>query len=77
MFTRSRTARVACASIANGAALVVCSAVLLMTAACGIRVSSSDFPVFRLSEPEAVAKPVAGGTRDDRVQRDESRSGGG
>jgi hypothetical protein len=59
MFMRSRTARVAFASIATGATLLLCSAVVLMTTACGIRVSSSDFPVFRLSEPEPVAKPVA------------------
>jgi hypothetical protein len=36
-----------------------CSAVVLSTTACGIRVSSTDFPVFRLAEPDAVAKPVA------------------
>jgi hypothetical protein len=59
MFKRSRTARVACASIATGAAFLLCSAIVLMTAACGIRVSSSDFPVFRLSEPEPTARPVA------------------
>jgi hypothetical protein len=40
-------------------------------------VSSSDFPVFRLSEPEAVAKPVAEGTREDPAQLAGSRSGGG
>jgi hypothetical protein len=39
--------------------LLFCSAVVLSTTACGIRVSSTDFPVFRLSEPEPVAKPVA------------------
>jgi hypothetical protein len=59
MFTRSGAARVAFAAVATGATLFVCSAAVLMTAACGIRVSSSDFPVLRLAEPEPVAKPVA------------------
>ena len=59
MFTRSGAARGAFASFASGVTLVFCSAIVLTTTACGIRVSSSDFPVFRLSEPEPVAKPVA------------------
>ena len=52
MFLRSGPCRVAFASFATGATLLFCSAVVLMTTACGIRVSSSDFPVFRLAEPE-------------------------
>jgi hypothetical protein len=60
MFTRSGPIRVAFASLAaTGTTLLFCSAVVLSTTACGIRVSSTDFPVFRLSEPEPVAKPVA------------------
>jgi hypothetical protein len=49
MLYRSGTARVALASVAAGAALAFCSAVVLMTAACGVRVSASDFPVLKLS----------------------------
>jgi hypothetical protein len=60
MFTRSGPVRVAFASLAaTGTTLLFCSAVVLSTTACGIRVSSTDFPVFRLAEPEAVAEPVA------------------
>ncbi|MGD0531740.1 MAG: hypothetical protein ABSA62_05515 [Methyloceanibacter sp.] len=51
MLTRSRPARAALAAIMAGAALTFCSAVLLMTAACGIRVSAQDFPVLKLSGP--------------------------
>jgi hypothetical protein len=44
----------------SGAARVaLCAAIALVTAACGIRVSSSDFPAFRLSEPEPAARPMA------------------
>lgn len=59
MFTRSGPRRVAFAFFAAGKTLVLCSTLVLMMSACGIRVSSSDFPVFRLAEPEPVAKPVA------------------
>jgi hypothetical protein len=53
MFTRSGV-RVAFASLAaTGTTLMFCSAVVLSTTACGIRVSSTDFPVFRLAEPDA------------------------
>jgi hypothetical protein len=51
MLTRSGTVRVAFASLAVWTTLTMCSAVVLMTTACGIRVSSSDFPAFALSEP--------------------------
>ncbi len=55
MVTRSGPFRVAFASLATGATLLFCSVVVLTTTACGIRVSSSDFPVFRLAEPEQQA----------------------
>lgn len=59
MTARSGKARVAFAGFATAATILFCSATVLMTSACGIRVSSSDFPVFRLSEPEAASRPVA------------------
>ncbi len=49
MLYRSGTARVALASVAAGAAFAFCSAIVLMTAACGVRVSAADFPVLKLS----------------------------
>jgi len=49
MLYRSGTARVAFASVAAGAAFAFCAGVVLMTAACGVRVSASDFPVLKLS----------------------------
>lgn len=48
---QTRSGRTAFASVVAGAALVFCSATVLMTAACGVRVSASDFPVLKLSEP--------------------------
>jgi hypothetical protein len=49
MLYRSGKARVAFASVAAGAAFAFCSAIVLMTAACSVRVSVSDFPVLKLS----------------------------
>jgi hypothetical protein len=59
MLYRSGTARVARASVAAGAAFAFCAAIVLMTAACGVRVSAADFPVLKLSsaaDGEAAAK---------------------
>jgi hypothetical protein len=46
----------AVASLAAGATILVCAGVVLMTSACGLRVSAQDFPVFKLSGPEDTAK---------------------
>jgi hypothetical protein len=59
MLYRSGTARVALASVAAGAAFAFCSAIVLVTAACGVRVSAADFPVLKLSsaaDAEVAAK---------------------
>lgn len=56
MSMRSAPARAALASMAAAVVFAFCSAVVLMTTACGIRVSAQDFPVLKLSaavEPEA------------------------
>ena len=58
MFTRSGKARLAFVSVGVWAKLTVCSAVVLMTTACGIRVSATDFPAFALSEPVPDATPA-------------------
>jgi hypothetical protein len=46
----------AVASLAAGATILVCAGVVLMTSACGLRVSAQDFPVLKLSGPEDTAK---------------------
>jgi hypothetical protein len=46
----------ALASLAAGATILVCAGVVLMTSACGVRVSSQDFPVLKLSGPDDTAK---------------------
>lgn len=51
MFTRSGTAGLAIIPVGVWATLTACSAIVLMTAGCGISVSSNDFPAFALSEP--------------------------
>ena len=56
MRDRSGQAELAFASLAAGATVLVCAAVALMTAACGVRVSAQDFPVLKLSGPEDNAK---------------------
>jgi hypothetical protein len=52
MRDRSGTAQIAFASVFAGATLVFCAGIVLMTAACGVRVSAQDFPVLKLSGPD-------------------------
>jgi hypothetical protein len=52
MRDRSGPAQVAFASVLAGATLIFCAGVMLMTAACGIRMSAQDFPVLKLSGPD-------------------------
>jgi hypothetical protein len=52
MFDRSGRQELAWASLAAGATILVCAGVMLMTAACGVRVSAQDFPVLKLAGPE-------------------------
>jgi hypothetical protein len=56
MRNRSGQAELAFASLAAGATILVCAGVVLMTASCGVRVSSQDFPVLKLSGPDNTAK---------------------
>jgi hypothetical protein len=49
MLYRSGTARVKVASAGAGAAFAFCVGVVLMTTACGVRVSAADFPLLKLS----------------------------
>ena len=56
MRDRSGQAELAFASLAAGATILVCASVVLMTAACGVRVSAQDFPVLKLSGPDTAAK---------------------
>lgn len=49
MRNRSGAARAALASLFAATALALCSTAVLMTAACGVRVSAQDFPVLKLS----------------------------
>jgi hypothetical protein len=56
MRDRSRPAKLAFGSVFAGAALVFSAGVVLMTAACGIRMSAQDFPVLKLSGPDDNAK---------------------
>jgi hypothetical protein len=41
--------------LAAGATILVCAGVVLMTSACGVRVSAQDFPVLKLSGPDNTA----------------------
>jgi hypothetical protein len=52
MRDRSEQVDLALASLAAGATILVCAGVVLMTSACGLRVSAQDFPVLKLSGPE-------------------------
>ena len=51
MRDRSGTAEAAAASFAAGVTVLVCAAIVLTTAACGVRVTTQDFPVLKLSGP--------------------------
>jgi hypothetical protein len=55
MNDRRATAEAAAASLAAGATILVCAGVVLMTSACGLRVSAQDFPVLKLSGPDTTA----------------------
>ena len=55
MRDRSERREAALASLAAGATILVCAGVVLMTAACGVRVSAQDFPVLKLSGPDNAA----------------------
>jgi hypothetical protein len=57
MTIRSGAAKAALASLFAGSALAFCSTAVLMTAACGIRVSAQDFPVLRLSSATDAETP--------------------
>jgi hypothetical protein len=52
MRERSEQRELAIASLAAGATILVCIGVVLMTSACGVRVSAQDFPVLKLSGPD-------------------------
>ena len=56
MRDRSGTAEPAAASLAAGLTIIFCAAIVLATAACGVRVSAQDFPVLKLSGPDDTAK---------------------
>jgi hypothetical protein len=56
MRDRREQGDLAVASLAAGATILVCAGVVLMTAACGVRVSAQDFPVLKLSGPDNTAK---------------------
>lgn len=56
MLDHSERREAALASLAAGATILVCAGVVLMTAACGVRVSAQDFPVLKLSGPDNSAK---------------------
>ena len=56
MRDRSGTAEAAAASFASGVTIIFCAGIVLTTAACGVRVSAQDFPVLKLSGPDATAK---------------------
>jgi hypothetical protein len=51
MRDRREQADLAVASLAAGATILVCAGVVLLTSACGLRVSAQDFPVLKLSGP--------------------------
>jgi hypothetical protein len=55
MLDRREQADLAVASLAAGATILVCAGVVLMTSACGVRVSAQDFPVLKLSGPDDTA----------------------
>jgi hypothetical protein len=55
MLDRREQADLAVASSAAGATILVCAGVVLMTSACGVRVSAQDFPVLKLSGPDDTA----------------------
>jgi hypothetical protein len=40
----------------SGATILICAGLVLLTSACGIRVSTQDFPVLKLAGPEDNAK---------------------
>ncbi len=52
MRDRSEQPDLAVASLVAGATILVCAGVVLLTSACGIRVSAQDFPVLKLAGPE-------------------------
>jgi hypothetical protein len=54
MRDRSGQAELAFASLAAGA--IVCAGLVLMTSACGVRLSAQDFPVLKLSGPDTAKK---------------------
>ena len=56
MRDRREQADLAVASLAAGATILVCAGVVLMTSACGVRVSAQDFPVLKLSGPDTAKK---------------------
>jgi hypothetical protein len=56
MRDRTGTAEAAVASLAAGVTILFCAGVVLLTAACGVRVSAQDFPVLKLSGPDDTAK---------------------
>jgi hypothetical protein len=56
MRDRTGTAEAAVASLAAGVTILFCAGVVLLTAACGVRVSAQDFPVLKLSGSDDTAK---------------------
>ena len=56
MRDRNRNAEAAVASLAAGVTILFCAGIVLLTAACGVRVSAQDFPVLKLSGPDDTAK---------------------
>jgi hypothetical protein len=56
MRDRSGSTQIVAASSAASATIVLCAGIVLMTAACGVRVSAQDFPVLKLSGPDDTAK---------------------
>jgi hypothetical protein len=54
---RSAPVRAVLVSIAVAAGLGLCSASVLLTAACGIRVSAQNFPVLKLSSTADAEAP--------------------
>ena len=56
MRDRQGIAEAAVASFAAGVTVLFCAGIVLLTAACGVRVSAQDFPVLKLSGPDDTAK---------------------
>jgi hypothetical protein len=56
MHDRSERTDLALASLISGATILICAGLVLLTSACGIRVSAQDFPVLKLAGPEDNAK---------------------